>query len=157
MTREEILKDLNTRFKEDVIDIFDKSPKRVYIEIKPESIIKVAEYIFRNLGARFNTASGVDARFHMEILYHFTIEEINLLISLRVKLPKEKLEIDSLATTIKGANWIEREIHELLGIEFRGHPDLRRLLLADDWPEGVHPLRRDYKEWDKKAIRDRGI
>ena len=108
MTREEILKDLNTRFKEDVIDIFDKSPKRVYIEIKPESIIKVAEYIFRNLGARFNTASGVDARFHMEILYHFTIEEINLLISLRVKLPKEKLEIDSLATTIKGANWKER-------------------------------------------------
>ena len=93
----------------------------------------------------------------MEILYHFTIEEINLLISLRVKLPKEKLAIDSLATTIKGANWIEREIHELLGIEFRGHPDLRRLLLSDDWPKGVHPLRRDYKEWDKKAIRDRGI
>ncbi len=157
MTREEILKDINTRFKDDIVDFFDKSPKRVYIEIKPESITRVAKYIFKDLGARFNTASGVDGRYHMEILYHFIIEDINLLISLRVKLSKEKLEIDSLAPVFEAANWIEREIHELLGINFKGHPDLRKLLLSDDWPEGVHPLRCDYKEWDKKAIRDRGV
>jgi len=48
-------------------------------------------------------------------------------------------------------------MHELLGIYFIGHPDLSRLLLADEWPEGVYPLRKDYKEWDKKAIRDRGV
>ena len=158
MTREEILRDLNIRFKDDIIEVFDKSLKRVYIEIKPESITKVAKYIFKNLGARFNTASGADVRFHLEILYHFTIEDLNLLISLRVKLQKtKKLEIDSLAPTIEATNWIEREIHELLGINFKGHPDLRKLLLSDDWPEGVHPLRRDYKEWDKKAIRGRGV
>jgi len=129
----------------------------VYIEIKPESIVKVASYIFKDLGARFNIASGVDAREHIEILYHFTIEDINLVISLRVKLPKSKLEIDSLAPSFEAANWIEREIHELLGINFKGHPDLRKLLLSDDWPEGVYPLRRDYKEWDKNVIRDRGV
>ena len=93
----------------------------------------------------------------MEILYHFIIEDINLLISLRVKLDKSKLEIDSLAPVIEAVNWIEREMHDLLGINFKGHPDLRRLLLSDDWPEGVHPLRCDYKEWDKNAIRDRGV
>jgi len=157
MTREKILKDIREKFKEDIVDLFDKSPKRVYIEIKPESIVNVATYIFKNLSARFNIASGVDAREHMEILYHFIIEDINLLISLRVKLPKSKLEIDSLAPSIEAANWIEREIHELLGINFKGHPDLRRLLLSDEWPEGVYPLRRDYKEWDKNAIRDRGV
>ncbi len=157
MKREEILKDIRERFKDDIIDFFDKSVKRVYIEIKPESIIKVASYIFKDLGARFNTASGVDVRQHMEILYHFIIEDINLLISLRVKLPKSKLEIDSLAPSIEATNWIEREMHELLGINFKGHPDLRRLLLSDDWPEGVHPLRCDYKEWDQNAIRDRGV
>ena len=157
MTREEILKNIKDKFKDDIIDIIDKSPKRVYIEIKPESLIKTASYLFRDLGARFNTASGVDARYHMEILYHFIFEEINLLISLRVKLPKSNLEIDSLVPVFEAANWIEREIHELLGINFRGHPDLRRLLLSDDWPEGIHPLRCDYKEWDKKAIRDRGV
>jgi Ni,Fe-hydrogenase III component G len=93
----------------------------------------------------------------MEILYHFTIEDINLLISLRVKLDKSRLQIDSLTPLMKGANWIEREINEMLGIEFRGHPDMRRLLLPDEWPEGVYPLRRDYKEWDSEAIRDRGV
>ena len=90
MTREEILKDIRTRFKEDIIELFDKSVKRVYIEIKPESVVKVASYLFKDLGARFNIASGVDVRGHMEILYHFTMEDINLLISLRVKLLKSK-------------------------------------------------------------------
>ncbi len=157
MKREEVLKDFKTRFGEDIIKVFDKSAKRVYIEIKPQSITKVAKYVFKDLGARFNIASGVDARHHMEILYHFTIEDIDLVITLRVKLQKPNLEIDSLAPIFEGANWIEREIHELLGINFKGHPDLRRLLLPDGWPEGVYPLRKDYKEWDKKAIRDRGV
>jgi len=157
MTREEVLKDLNGKFKNDIIDVFDKSPKRVYIEIKPRSIVKIASYVFKDLGARFNIASGVDVRRHMEILYHFIIEDINLLISLRVKLDKSKLEIDSLAPVIEAVNWIEREMHDLLGINFKGHPDLRRFLLSDDWPEGIYPLKNDYKEWDKKAIRDRGV
>jgi Ni,Fe-hydrogenase III component G len=157
MTREDVVKEIKTRFKEDIIDFFDKSPKRIYGEINPESIVKVGGYIFKELRARFNIASGVDARTHLEILYHFSLEYINLLISLRVKLDKEKPAIDSLANTFKGVNWIEREISELLGIEFKNHPDMRRLLLSDEWPEGVYPLRRDYQEWDKKAVRDRGV
>lgn len=157
MKREEVLKDIQNRFKDDIIDVFDKSPTRVYIEIKPASIVKFSRYIFEDLGARFNIASGVDTRSHMEILYHFIIETMNLMISLRVKLQKHKPQIDSLAPFIEAANWVEREIHELLGIDFKGHPDMRRLLLSDEWPEGVYPLRRDYKEWDKGAIRDRGV
>jgi Ni,Fe-hydrogenase III component G len=82
---------------------------------------------------------------------------MNVVVSFRVRLEKTGLSIDSLANLFEGANWIEREMNELLGIEFRGHPDMRRLLLPDEWPEGVYPLRRDYKEWDKNAIRDRGI
>lgn len=157
MKREDVIKDIKERFPAEITGIFDKSPKRVYIDIKPESIVKIATYVFKELGMRFNIASGVDARHHMEILYHFILEDINLLISLRVKLDKsKKLEIDSLATVFEGANWIEREIKEILGIDFKGHPDLRKLLLPDDWPEGVYPLRADYKEWDKNAIRDRG-
>jgi len=157
MNREQVLKDLNDRFKDDIIEVLDRSPKRVYIEIKPESIIKVGGYIFKDLGARFNIAAGLDARHHLEILYHFTIEEINLLISIRVKLSKDKPEIDSLANTFEAANWIEREMRELLGIEFKNHPDMRKLLLPDEWPEGVYPLRSEYEEWDEGAIRDRGV
>ncbi len=157
MTREEVLGDLRKKFKDDIVEILDERSKKVYIEIKQESLVKVARYIFKDLKARFNTASGVDMRYHMEILYHFLIENINLLISLRVKLQKSKLEIDSLSPIFEGANWIEREMHEILGINFKGHPDLRRLLLPDDWPDGVYPLRRDYKEWDKNVIRGRGV
>lgn len=155
--REEILKDIRKRFSDDIVDFFDKSKKRVYIEIKPESIVKVAGYIFKDLEARFHIASGVDARTHIEILYHFSLEYINLLISLRVKLDRDNPEIESLAPLFEGANWIEREMNELLGISFRGHPDMRRLLLAKEWPAGVYPLRTDYTEWDRNAIRDRGV
>ena len=156
-TREEVLKDIKARFKEDILDLFDKSPKRVYLEIKPESIVRVGTYIFKDLEARFNIASGVDARTHIEILYHFSLEYINLLISLRVRLDRDKPEIDSLANSFKAINWIEREMNELLGIEFKGHPEMKRLLLPDEWPAGVYPLRADYEEWDKNAIRDRGV
>jgi len=93
----------------------------------------------------------------MEILYHFTFDEVNLTTTFRTKLDKNHLEIESLAPLFKGADWIEREIHEMLGINFKGHPNLTRLLLPDEWPEGVYPLRTDYQEWDKDAIRDRGV
>lgn len=157
MTREELLTAFRSRFGEMILDFHDKSAKRVYVEIQPRALLPAAGHLFRELGARFHIASGVDARSHLEVLYHFSVEDLNLLISLRVKLDKKDPRVDSLATMIKGANWIEREMHELLGIEFMGHPDLRRLLLAEEWPAGVYPLRADYREWDPQAIRDRGV
>jgi NADH-quinone oxidoreductase subunit C len=157
MKRKEVLADLQSRFKQEIMEIFDKSPHRVYIDIPPTALVPLGRYIFTDLGARFNIASGIDTRSHIEILYHFTIEEINLLISLRVKLNRQKPVIASLTPVCEAANWIEREIYELLGVSFTGHPELKRLLLSDQWPDKVYPLRRDYKEWDKGAIRDRGV
>jgi NADH-quinone oxidoreductase subunit C len=157
MNREELLNSIKNRFKHSIKDFLDKTPKRVYIEIDPKDIKEVIKYLFVDLEARFNIASGVDTRFNIEILYHFTIERLNLLISIRVKLDREKPRIDSITPLMKGAEWIEREMHELIGIDFIGHPNLKRLLLPDEWPQGVFPLRQDYKEWDKGAIRDRGV
>jgi len=157
MTREEILLDFTSRFNEDILDFEDKSNTRVYVRIKPGAIVRAGTYLFRNIGARFNTATGIDVPPDMEILYHFTVEDINLLISLKVTLDREKPEIESLAKDIEAFNWIEREMSELLGITFVGHPDPRRLLLADSWPEGVCPLRQDYEEWDESADRTRGV
>jgi len=157
MTREELIKEIKERFKQDIIEFYDRSPDRIYVEIKPQAIVPVATYIFKDVKARFNIASGVDVRTHLEIVYHFTIEYLSLILSLRVKLDKTNPRIDSLAPVFKGANWIEREMWELLGIEFNGHPNLKRLLLADEWPTGVYPLRQDYQEWDRNAIRDRGV
>lgn len=157
MTRTQVLDDLRARFSDDIIEVFDKSPKRVYIEIRPGAVVCMGLYLFREIGARFNIASGTDTPEAIEILYHFTIEDINLMISVRVKLPKDAPRIQSLGKHIEAVNWIEREMHELLGIEFIDHPDPRRLLLPDNWPEGVYPLRQYYREWDPSAVRDRGV
>jgi Ni,Fe-hydrogenase III component G len=157
MNREEVLQDLRTRFAGDILDFEDRTPKRVKIEIRPEALKHVASYIFSDLKARFNIATGIDTRRAIEILYHFTLEDINLMVSLRVMLDRENPSVESLAPSMEAANWIEREINEMLGVEFKGHPDMRRLLLPDKWPEGVCPLRQDYEEWDDTAIRDRGI
>ena len=157
MNREELLQILRERFSDAITGVYEKSEKRVYIQIKANAIVRIAEYLFKEIGARFNIASGVDGRNQMEILYHFTVEDIDLVISLRVTLPKTKLEIASLTSVFTAAHWIEREIHELLGVNFVGHPQLTRLLLPEDWPEGVYPLRKDYEEWDPNAVRDRGV
>ena len=66
------------------------------------------------------------------------------MVSLRTRLSPDAPEIESIAGVCTAAEWVEREMWELLGIRFRNHPDLRHLLLADDWPAGRHPLRRDY-------------
>lgn len=155
--RNTIIAGLKERFKNDIVEFFDKSSKRIYIEIKTESLIVITSYLLRDLSARFNIASGLDCRSHIEILYHFTLEDINLIISLRVKLSRENPTIESLACAFEGANWIERELNEMLGIKFTNHPDMRNLLLPDNWPKDVYPLRCDYKEWDDTAIRDRGV
>jgi Ni,Fe-hydrogenase III component G len=47
---------------------------------------------------------------------------------------------------VAAAEWIEREIHDILGIDFKNHPNLKRLILFDDWPEGVYPLRKDVQK-----------
>jgi len=157
MTRDAILNNIKVRFKNTIKDFSERSPKRIYIEIDPKDISEIVKYLFVDLRARFNIASGMDANSHTEILYHFTFDKLGFIVSIRVKLDRDNPKIDSITPIIKGAEWIEREMHELIGIDFPGHPNLKRLLLPDDWPQGVYPLRNDYKEWDKNAIRDRGI
>jgi Ni,Fe-hydrogenase III component G len=157
MTRDEIIRDITIRFKDDILRVSQKSPDKVFIDIKTEALMKIAQHVFHGLHARFNTVTAIDVRDHFEMLYHFTFDREDLIVSFRFCLEKANPEVDSLAPLFEGANWAERETHETMGIKFKGHPDLRRLLLPEDWPDGVYPLRRDYQEWDKSAIRDRGV
>lgn len=125
-----------------IINWYQHSAKRIYISVKPTEIKEVAGILFNDLNLRFATASGQDTPKGMEILYHFSFDQTGEIISLRVLIEdKKKPEIDSLAPLFPGAEWIEREMWEMLGINFIGHPNLKRLLLADEWPEGKYPLR----------------
>jgi NADH-quinone oxidoreductase subunit C len=65
-------------------------------------------------------------------------------IVLKVRVPREDPKVPSLVPVWPGAGWFERESYDLLGIRYEGHPDLRRIMLPEDW-EG-HPLRKDYRQ-----------
>jgi Ni,Fe-hydrogenase III component G len=121
-----------------------KSDRRVYIDIVPESVHAANSLMFGELGARFQIATGVDTREGIEVMYHWAFDGEDCLITLRTLLDHEAPELASIAALCPAAEWIEREMWELLGIRFRGHPDLRHLLLSDDWPEDNYPLRRHH-------------
>jgi NADH-quinone oxidoreductase subunit C len=133
-----------------------RSPERVYMEVEPEDLDTVCEFAFCSLGGRFCTATAVDGRQEIEILYHFILEETNQMLSFRVRLDRKSPSVASMTPLFPAADFIEREIHELFGVDFLGHPSPARLLLPEQWPEGVYPLRRDYVEWDPEVVRDRG-
>jgi Ni,Fe-hydrogenase III component G len=143
MSSPDPIETIKTEFKDRIINWEEKSPKRYYFTVAREDITKVADFIFAKQGARFIVASGVDTPQAIEILYHFAFDKLNKIVTVKVFVPKGNCEIESLAPIISGANWIEREIAELLGVNFLNHPDPRRLLLAEDWPEGKYPLRQE--------------
>ncbi|MBN2030172.1 NADH-quinone oxidoreductase subunit C [bacterium] len=144
MTWKEINKKIHDRFDKKIVKWFEHNEHRIYVDIDPADLVEFGRFLFEDLQARFIIASGVDTpRDGIEILYHFDFFQLPYVFSVRVFIEKPKLEVDSLVPYIKGAEWIEREISELLGIQFNNHPDMRHLILPDDWPEGKYPLRRD--------------
>jgi NADH-quinone oxidoreductase subunit C len=77
-----------------------------------------------------------------EVVYHLRSLAFNYRLALRVDVPDQTLSLPSLAGVWRAADWQEREAYDLFGIRFAGHPDLRRIMMPDDW-EG-HPYRKDY-------------
>ena len=144
--------EIKQRIGDKIINWQEKNPRRHYIEIKKEDLREVSKILFKDFGFRFCIATGIDNIKNMEVLYHFSDDKTGIIYTLRVFIDREKGEIPTISDIIKGAKWIEREIHELLGINFTGNKDLRRLLLDDSWPEGVYPLRKDYEYGKKEEI-----
>jgi NADH-quinone oxidoreductase subunit C len=86
--------------------------------------------------------SGVDAKENLQVVYHLHSLTHRHKLVLKVTVPKTDPVTQSVVGVWRGADWYERECFDLYGVRFDGHPDLRRLLLPDDW-EG-HPLRKEY-------------
>ena len=142
---EEAVSKIKEKFSEKIIDWQEKSERRHYILIDRKDLLEFVGYIFNDLKARYIIETGLDTREGIEILYHFSFDSTGRVVSLRVILPAEKPEVESISGIIKGAQWIEREIQDILGVRFLNHPDPRRFILPDDWPEGVYPYRKECK------------
>ncbi|MDD3906148.1 MAG: NADH-quinone oxidoreductase subunit C [Candidatus Omnitrophica bacterium] len=145
MKIDDAIKKIQDQFGAKVRKIDKKNGKRCYIDIEPADVVEFTKYIFKDLGLRFNIATAVDDFKSIEILYHFADDVSGYIVSLRaIMKDKNDPHIDTITTVTKSAWWIEREIHELFGVHFNGNNDLRPLLLSDDWPSGVYPLRKNF-------------
>ena len=145
MTRDEVVNRIRSAFGDRLIDLQQPSEKRLYLEVEPHVIPDTARFLSGELEARLQTASAVDAPRKIQILYHWALDSIGMVVTVRTRIDRDQPEIESITPICPAAEWIEREMWELMGISFKDHPDLRHLLLLDDWPEGKYPLRRDYR------------
>ncbi|KJB89666.1 NuoC [Paenibacillus sp. E194] len=93
--------------------------------------------------------SGIDQETHLEVIYHLINLSTKAEVAVRVKTDREVPSIASVTPIWPTANWNEREVYDLLGISFPGHPDLRRIMMPDDWVG--HPLRKDYVPLDSEV------
>jgi Ni,Fe-hydrogenase III large subunit/Ni,Fe-hydrogenase III component G len=122
------------------------SEDRLFVFVEPAALMAICRYIFRDLDARYIISIGADDRpFNGVFLvaHDFAFDKDSLLCSVLTHLPADNPKVDSISDLVPAASWAEREIFDLVGIEPMGHPFLKRLILPDGWPDGVHPLRKD--------------
>ena len=118
------------------------------IVLPPEHLRRAAEYLQAEPGLQFDLLSDISAvdRFpiepRFEVNYHLVSISLRQTVRLRVWISGQDPVLDTITPVWPTANWHEREIYDLFGIRFEGHPDLHRILMPDNW-EG-HPLRKDY-------------
>ena len=145
MDKQTFIENIKTQFPNEVIDTEFLKEKRVMVKVQPDSIIKVAEYLYKTLEFRFIISSAFHSKQGFEIIYHFSDDNSGNIINIHVLLAEEQPEIESLANMFSAANWIEREIHEILGITFKNHPEPEKLISDGNWAEGVYPYRKNFK------------
>jgi len=120
---------------------------RIYLSCESENAYEVNKFLFEQVPLRFVIATGIDSDSCFEILYHYAYDPLSYVVTLKAFIrDRENPSIQSIAPFLPAAEWIEREIHDTLGIDIKNHPNLRRLVLADDWPEGVYPLRKEERK-----------
>ena len=139
------IKELSKNFNQSIDKVELKSPVRATVTIKPEKLVKVADFLYHHLRFRFIIASAFETRQGIEILYHFSNDASGLVLNLHVVLSGKKPEVESLTGIFEASNWIEREMHELFGINFLNHPNLEKLISEGNWAEGVYPYRKSDK------------
>ncbi len=144
---EEIMEDLIKRleeYKEDIIEMKRPKERRIFVRVRADGFKKFLSRLIEDLELRhLSTITGVDLGQEMELLYHFSYK-YSVEISIGVKVPKSAPKVPTITDLIPGAIFYEQEVHDLLGIEFEGHPNMGPLIIPEGWPEGVYPLRKEH-------------
>lgn len=118
--------------------------RRVMVHVPPEILVDVLGFLHDRGLTHVSTISAVDRIEEklFEILYHLSWEHNE--ITVRTEIPRENPAVPTVSLVLPGALTYEREIQDLFGIRVTDIPDSRRIVLPDEWPAGVYPLRKDY-------------
>ncbi|KRF33949.1 NADH-quinone oxidoreductase subunit C [Paenibacillus sp. Soil787] len=137
-----------------VVDAFinERDAHRPYVVIHSSRWSQAAQTLRDHEELRcdyLRNLSGVDQETHLEVAYHLLSLTHKNEYCVKVKTDREQPSIPSVAPVWPTANWNEREVYDLLGIDFPGHPNLVRIMMPDDWVG--HPLRKDYEPLDPEV------
>jgi NADH-quinone oxidoreductase subunit C len=137
-------------------DKFSSSVKRVdviwgetIVYVDPASAHEIIQWLHDEQSQQYDFLSDVtaveyrDAEVPIEVVWQLRSLPYRRFVRIKAQLPKGTLEIDSVWDIYKSADWLERECYDMFGIRFRGHPDLRRILMWESYKEGF-PLRKDF-------------
>ncbi len=123
--------------------------KDAFLVVQPGDVVEICRFLKEEPDLAFDCLMNLSTidwpkKNQIEVVYHlFSYAKLHSFI-LKVQLDRAKPAIASLVPLWNAANWLEREQYDLMGVQFEGHPDLRRIMMPDDWVG--HPLRKDYKE-----------
>ncbi len=167
---EALLSRLKEKFTDRIIDAQIQRKHRLFVKIKSDAIKEIAHYLktVEKLN-HLSSITGIDwppkpehkvpeEEFYIgpagtiEVAYVIGSWENPIIVTLRTFVPRDDPVIESIASLWKSANILEREVFDMLGVRFEGHPNLKRILLPEDWDELDHPdpavlwpMRKDYK------------
>jgi len=149
------LQKIQDNFENDVIEVNSRFQQDTAV-IAPSALLHVATFLKEDPELQYNTLMDLTAVDYLgqtprfEVVYHLFATGTNQRIRIKVRVAEEAAEIASVVALYASANWMEREVFDLYGIRFDGHPDLRRILLYDEF-EG-HPLRKDYPKERRQPL-----
>jgi len=140
---ETAVKVLRNNLADAILELTVPRPRKAYILLKPERHRDAVSLILKHVeDAELSTISGVDLGNEIELNYHMACGGT---VTLKNRVSREKPVTRTITDILPGANLYEREVFDLLGVTFEGHPNLERLMLPENWPKGDYPLRRDWE------------
>jgi len=149
MNTETILDKILGEAKDKIQEASLAAPRRIQVKTGREQLNALLSYLKEQFGfTHLGTVSGVDLGENFEVIYHMSSDAAT--VNVRILTPRSDPRIPSVCGVIPGAILYERELQDMFGLVVENIPDPRPLLLADDWPAGVYPLRKDW-QYDRPA------
>jgi membrane-bound hydrogenase subunit beta len=125
-----------------ILSLKAPEPRRIFLSVRREHFKEVMTKVLEDEGiTHLSTITGVDLGEEIEVIYH--LDRSGIILSVKTTAPKDQPILPTVTDLIPGATLYEREVHELLGVMFEGHPNLSRLVLPEGWPPGLYPLRKE--------------